>query len=445
MIKRVLPLAGIALAAAALSLAAVQLVPARTLAPPPEPRPEQPTDREVATDYSRALARLEQRLHAAERSSERYPGQWLRIERVAGFYLSRARLTGDHEDYLRAQRILDEAFAVAPEGSGPLMTRAYLNFTLHRIAAVEPDLAQLERRVIVPASLRAGILGLRGDVAFHAGRFEDAEGMHREAEATRPGSASAFRIAYDLWQTGRFDQAERWLGVAESRIVGPDTGKERAFMALQRGLMDLDRGRYDEALGHYRRADRLFHGYWLVEEHIAELSALRGDTDEAERRYRELVARTNDPEFMDALGEVLEGRGAHDEARDWHRRAEALYERDLERLPEASYGHALAHFLQHGAADRALSLAEANYRLRPGGEAQLRLAQALARSGRLDDARARIEALLATPYRNAAVHATASKIDAARGDTAGASEQARLARELRPDAMEQLDWLHVGR
>jgi tetratricopeptide (TPR) repeat protein len=214
-------------------------------------------------------------------------------------------------------------------------------------------------------------------------------------------------------------------------------------MALQRGLMDLDRGRYDEALGNYRRADRLFAGYWMIEEHIAELEALRGNGAEAERRYRELVSRTNDPEFMDALGEVLDARGARREAADWHRRAEALYERDLERLPEASYGHALAHFLHHGTAPRALTIARANYRLRPGGEASLRLAQALLRAGDLDGARARIEALLATPYGSAEVHATASLVYAALHVTARADRQEQLARAIRPDALEQLDWLRA--
>lgn len=441
MTKRALPLASLAALAIAISLVCVELAPARSSAPvePPPPRVETP-QLDAPTDYSRALLELNRQLRAAERSAERYPGQWLRIERVAGFYLARARLTGDHDDYLRAQRILDEAFTLAPEGAGPLLSRAHLNFTLHRVAAVEPDLARAEQAVIVRRTTHAEIAGLRGDVAFHSGRFEEAERLHRGAEEMHPTSATAFRVAYDLWQTGRFEQAERWLGTAESRVIGD--GQERAWMELQRGLLDLDRGQLDEALGHYRRADRLFAGWWLVEEHIAEIHALRGEHDEAERRYRDLIERTNNPEFMDALAGVLEARGRAEEARALVARATTIYEHQLEVLPEASYGHALEHFLEHGTAARALDLARANHALRPGGEATVRLAQALYRSGELGEARTRIDALLATPYRTAALHATAARVFEA-SVPARSAAQARLARAIDPGAIDDLAWLRA--
>src|SRR5690606_36652229 len=149
-------------------------------------------------------------------------------------------------------------------------------------------------------------------------------------------AASAIRIAYDLWQTGRFEQAERWLGAAEARAAGD--GRERAWIELQRGQIDLDRGHLDEALGHYRRADRLFSGWWLVEEHIAEIYALRGEHGATERRYRDRIERTGSPEFMDALARVLEARGRSQQARALIDRPTRAYERRLEVLPEASYG-----------------------------------------------------------------------------------------------------------
>lgn len=444
MIKRALPLVGIAVIAAGVSLSIVRLVPARAPLPvEADAEPVEAPPERGPTDYSRALDALNVQLAAAERSVERYPGQWMRVERVAGLYVARARLTGDHDDYLRAREELRRAFEIAPQGSGPLLTRAHLSFTLHRMHDVEPDLAQVERALIVRPTVRADIAGLRGDVALHTGRFEEAERLHREAERLDPHAGSAFRIAYDLWQTGRFDQAERWLGVAETRVRGG--GKDAAWMALQRGLIHLDRGQLDEALGHYRRADRLFAGWWLVEEHIAEIHALRGEHEEAERRYRDLIARTESPEFMDALAGVLEEQGRDEEARTWRARATEVYERALEALPEASYGHALGHFLEHGEAARALELARANHALRPGGEATLGLAQALVRTGDVQGARERVEALLATPYRTAALHATASRVFEAAGDAARASEHAELARAIDPGALDDLAWLAAGR
>src|SRR5690606_4698872 len=108
-------------------------------------------------------------------------------------------------------------------------------------------------------------------------------------------------------------------------------------------------------------------------------------------------------------------------------------------LPEASYGHALAHFLEHGTAERALELARANHALRPGGEATVLLAQALYRSGRIEEARGHLEALLRTPYRTAALHATAALV--LEDDAARSAEQARLARAIDPGALDDLAWL----
>lgn len=207
-------------------------------------------------------------------------------------------------------------------------------------------------------------------------------------------------------------------------------------MSLQMGLMDLSRGRYEEALAHYQEADRRFDGWWLVHEHIAEVEVLLGHLDEAERRYRDVVERTNNPELIDALADLLEQRGHADEAATFRARADARFEEQLEQLPEAAYGHALEHFLEHGTPERALELAEANYRMRPGGEATVRLAQALLRSDRAADARARLEPLLATRYRTAELHATMARAARATGDEALAAEHEGLATAIDPHALD---------
>ena len=392
------------------------------------------------TDYSRELAALSAQLEAIEHDASRYPGQWARMERVSSRYAQRARLTGSFDDYAEADRVMSDAFEVSPEGSGPLLSRAYLSFTLHRLPAVEPDLTQVERRVIVPDALRAQVIGLRGDVALHAGHFDEAEALHRRAEELSPDTGNAFRVAYDLWQTGQYDEAERWLSVSEERIQA-QTGRQRAWMQLQRGLMDLDRGRYPEALAHYLEARALYSGWWLIDEHVAEIHAIRGENEEAERLYRDLVQRTDNPEFIDALADVLEARGEESEAAETRARALLRFEQQLAQLPEASYGHALDHFLQHGDPVRALGLARENFALRPGGEATTRLAQALLVSRQPAAAVEAIEPLLATPYRSAQTYATASLAYAAAGDDVRAAEERAHAVAIHPTIFERLDWL----
>ncbi|HEY0116821.1 MAG TPA: hypothetical protein VGB54_13990, partial [Allosphingosinicella sp.] len=224
---------------------------------------------------------------------------------------------------------------------------------------------------------------------------------------------------------------ERYFDSYERRLVRPDRHM-RANMALQRGILDLDSGRWEEALAHFRAADALFPGWWLVEEHIAETRALLGDKAGAERLYRQIIARTGAPEFMDALAGLLRARGSADEAEAWRRRSALIWDRRLQIFPEASYGHALDHCAGAGRTECALRLAQANHRARPYGEAGGQLAAALAASGRLAEAREVIDRVLASPWRTADVLATASRIYAALGEQAAAQTLRGQALRLNP-------------
>ena len=83
---------------------------------------------------------------------------------------------------------------------------------------------------------------------------------------------------------------------------------------------------------------------------------LQGKTDEALARYTDIIARTDNPEFMDAVA------GIH--------RAAGRTEADRART---------------------VALAEAHHRTRPNAEAKISLARAHLRAGRTDDARKSID------------------------------------------------------
>lgn len=427
------------LIASACSMESSESPPAET-APTEETAPEEGASAAELdeTDYGRELARIDAEVGAHEAAVARYANDWGRLERLSFAYADRAKLTGDYGDYERAQESLERAFALASEGVGPFMSRAYLHFTLHRLDGAASDLDVVESAALVSQTTRNQAAALRADIAFHRGEFEEAERLHRLSEAATPTPASAFRVAYDLWQTGRWDEAEQWLETASARVL-PADARTAAWMSLQKGLMDLDRGRYTDALAHYRHADELFGGWWFVHEHIAEIQVCLGELDDAERRYRDVVARTANPELMDALADLLEERGDETEAAVFRARALETFERQLEQLPEAAYGHALEHFIAHGAPERALELAEANHALRPGGEATVRLAQALLLCGRAEEARERLALLLETPYRTAELHATAAAAFRASGDVEASTGQETLARGINPDAMDGIE------
>jgi Flp pilus assembly protein TadD len=128
-----------------------------------------------------------------------------------------------------------------------------------------------------------------------------------------------------------------------------------------------------------------------------------------------VIGRTGNPELMDAAAAILEERGEHEEARALRTRAHEGHEARIAMYPEAAYGHALGHYLEHeGDEARAVEIAERNRDVRPNGEAWTQLAQAYARAGRLEEARAAITHVRATPYRSLELDETAEEILASR-------------------------------
>jgi tetratricopeptide (TPR) repeat protein len=383
----------------------------------------------LARTYAEAVQRANRGVADARALVEASPDQWLLHEGLAAQYLARAQLTGSYDDYAAAQRALDDAFRVATPGSGPHMLRARLDFSMHRLAAAETQLAAMDRYAVPPeAGERADITAMRGDIAFYSGKYDRALALYDQADALVPG-ATQFRRAIHAARTGNPDQADALFAAAASEAA-PLTPQTRAYFELQRGILDLDRRRLDAAMAHFRNADRLFPGYWLIEEHIAEVLTLQGKAAQAEPLYRDIVRRTGSPEFIDALAGIAAARGDTSGARKLYDQANAIWETRLKQFPESAYGHGFDHCLAKGDWPCALRLAQQNRQARPFGEADVMLARAQFRSGQAAAATRTIEAVLATPWRTVDLHRTAAEIYRAQGMADAATAQDRLAQAL---------------
>lgn len=386
-------------------------------------RADEPGD---AVSYASELDRTDRAIQQLTAVAAERPGDWLIRERLAAAYLGRARLSGDYDDYAAADAALDEAFAIAPAGGGPHLLRARVDLTLHRFADVDRSLTAATGGAIVPASRQRATRDLRGELAFHVGDYAAAREHFAVSVDTERAPAALFRLALYHWRTGDYDGAEVLFREAELRHHSASPG-DRAWYHLQLGLMDLDRGRYADALDHYRDGAGLVSGWWLLEEHMAEALAALGRESEAVELYDKVVAETGSPELMDALASLTGDADLADRARRG-------FEDRLARFPEASYGHAFDHFLATDPV-RALDLALANLTLRPGAPARIALAQAHLRLGRPGPAEAALTPALKTPWRSAELFATAAIIYRRLGNHDDAADFESIAVGINPDAM----------
>ncbi|CAM3195049.1 Tetratricopeptide repeat protein [Sphingomonas antarctica] len=364
------------------------------------------------------------------------PQDWIFQESYARALMGRARLTLSFDDLQQATLALAKGKAEAIAGSGPLLTDAVANFTVHRMAPIAQDLRIFDAAAVRPdKGDRAEAEALRGDVAFYSGQYGQAAAHYRASAAIDDGMGLAFRIANFEYKTGHPDAARAQF----ERSARMNTARTRQFMAnvwLQSGVVELSRGRWDDAEALFRKADQTFPGYWLIEAHVAQMAALRGKLDEAAQAYHTIIARTGQPDVIDALAVLYRVAGNGPASRAWAARSAPVWDRRLGMLPEAAYAHALEHELVLGDPARALSLARANMAARPYGDSVTMLAWALIANGKADEAARLVEALNKTQWRTAQQYGALSQAYAMLGDSTRSDAARDTALDINPRAFD---------
>ncbi|MBA2661034.1 MAG: tetratricopeptide repeat protein [Bradymonadaceae bacterium] len=385
------------------------------------------------------LDHLDASIKFLEQRVEDQTSTWLDHADIARAYLTRARLTADWQDYRKSQRALERSFELTSPPAGPLLTRLRFHGAVHLFDRMTEDLQALEQRPITGQNPLA-MESARAELDLQRGRTEEAMRRLSELVEKQPSATLASRLANLEFKTGNHAAASelyersRTLALTENDLT-------RAWVELQEGIFDLERGRLDDALKKFQRADAIFSGWYLIEEHIAEVYARQGHFDRAIDLYRDILSRVPAGEFYDALADTLEDAGRDDEVEAVRKLALAAFENDLNAFPEAAYAHALEHFLIHGSTHFALELAQKNLENRPTPDAHLKWVQALVINGRLEDAHREIVATLQSTWDSAELHVTATVVfELTDNDALAATHRAR-AEALWPDFIDEFDWL----
>jgi tetratricopeptide (TPR) repeat protein len=333
------------------------------------------------TDYDADLRRLERDVAAAGSAAER-----------AVHSFRRASLTGDFTHFHEADAAIDEALREKPS-SALFLLRARFRFEVHRLPAAKDDLGR--------ADDTAAARMLAAQIALQEGDYSAAwNGFHSIVAQSRTWAGIACLAHYHA-STGDPARADELYREAQADLTAKEM-RSFAWIELQRGLLDFEHGRDEEALAHYRRAERAYGGYWLIEEHVAEVLDRLGRTEEAVAAYRDVVGRTRKPEYLSALAEIVR-RDDPRAAAPLYAEADRLYAEQLRLYPEAAGGHLVRDLLgrEDATASRLVRLAEANVRARPNAEAKLLLAKAYRKVRRDADARRVLDEILQTPWRTA--------------------------------------------
>lgn len=362
---------------------------------------------------------------------------WLDSQLLAETLMARAKLTGSLDDYVAAGKALDQSFKDAPESAGPWMTLASYQFTVHEFDKAAQTLKHASTPTLAIAKDQDAIDSLHADIMFQRGQLKDALKIYERIAKASPKSSNLARLGHYHLKTGDLDGARKHydraiaLTKTEAAALMP-----KAWTLLMRGIVELEAGQYDQAQAFFKRADETMPGWYLVEEHLAEVLKLQSKHDEAIVLYKRVLEKNPAGEFMDAMAECLRLQGKGDEAKTWSDKAQEAYKADIAKLPSAAYGHALDHFLEGDDKEYALTLARKNHELRPGPEPKLKLATALLNLDRIDEATTLLKEVSQTPYRTVDYHLVMAALYTHKKQEKQAKQQQQLAQKLNPHALD---------
>jgi tetratricopeptide (TPR) repeat protein len=390
-------------------------------------------------DTAAQITRLDKRIDFLRKRIQNDTAQWTDHADIGRAFMNRSRLTADDEDYRQAGAALDRAFELAPGKSGPLVSRMSFNQTVHRFDAVKDDLKALEDRPVT-GQKPVAVLSVRSLLALQSGEVGEAIELLEQAYDQKPSASIAARLANLYFKTGELKRAAKMYDTATEK-ARPEPAMMRAWIDLQRGIFHLEQGQLDQALVAFEKADATFSGWYLIEEHIAEVLASTGKSQRAEKMYRDIVARVPNGEFLDALAGVVGDSGDTEQAKELRDRARQAHLAHLKNYPKAASGHTAEFFLVHGPVDRALELARTNWTNRQSPEARLLLIQALIRTGALETAQKHTDASVESKWDTADGHAIAARSLALSGQPERAERHRTRADELRTGASDDFKWL----
>ena len=258
----------------------------------------------------------------------------------------KASIAGDAAGLNTVVGAIGEAITSRSNPGDLCLLKAHAAFKLHRLVDVHSAL------LAVPSVYNSdeGRL-IRSDLCFQHGRYQAAESGYNDVLGRQRSWSALARLAYFRARMADTVAADSLYEEAQDQLTAKEM-RAYAWLEVQRGFLDFAHGRQDDARLHYRRADAAYPGYWLVDEHTAELLGAEGRYVQAAAIFERIVSTVDRPDLDQAIGELYELAGASAPAVYWKQRALTGYLQSTQR-GEVHYYHHLADYYSDVAKDGA--------------------------------------------------------------------------------------------
>ena len=362
------------------------------------------------------------------------PEDFVANNKLAGFYLQRARETGTLNYLDLATRAAEASLASVSEirNAGGLSALAQAEFSLHDFAAARDHAVQLTK--LDPG--KGYPYALLGDALLELGDYDGAAVAFQKLQRINGGISDSSetrqaRLAYlrgdNAGATRHFSTA---LVIALNYSVPPR--EVVAWCRWQLGETAFAGGDYETAERHYREALVTFPDYYRALASHGRVRAAVGDLPGAILQYERVVGILPDPLFIGTLGDLYQIAGREKDAAAQYALVEHIGH--LSAASGALYNRQLAIFYaDHDLkADEAYASAAREYEARQDIYGADALAWTALKAGKISEAQAAIKNALKLGTRDAKLFYHAGMIARAAGDKDAARDYLKRALTLNP-------------
>ena len=357
------------------------------------------------------------------------PVDFVSYTKLGDAYIRQARETGDISAYQRAQTAFEKALEHFPDYPAAQAGLASVHFSLHDFRGA----VDLATQVYDADPSATGALAVIADAHLALGDYEEASGWYAKLDAAVDGPAVDSRLAQLAYLRGDRDRAIELMQQAEALSAAtPISTEALAFYRLQLGNLYFNTGHYNDAEHWFSTALTGFPDYYPALAGLGNVSAARGDYQQAIDYYERSAAIVPQPIVLAALGDTYARIGDDKAAQKQYATVEFIGK--LAEINKVVYNRELAifyadHKMQTSAA---VELATAELDRRKDVYGYDTLAWALFRDGRPADAAPYVLQALSLGTRDAKMLFHAGLIDQANGDSARAKDELKQALDLNP-------------